>query len=337
MYFYLIAVDYKTAPLAVRETLYRQRRYIVDFWKSRDAAVLFTCNRIEIYAMAQNKDAALSDLAVFGKEFLGFFGSARLTYGRREVFRHSLRLAAGLESQLQGELQIFQQLVNWRLRDNLPLLLDEFWQEVLSLSRHIRTFSGLDRPEQNIAKAVFCDLDKRVAMDKGKEIVVTGTGKIAELFAVNGDNLAGINFAAHKNFNKAEELAKLAHGKALLLNDLPQALLTADALISATSSPHFLFNKDYFSRIMFRRRKPLYIYDLAVPRDIEPDAAGLEGVILNDLDSLSGVFNEFNSGRIRNITLAGKLVEKTVDELEIADEENPDNRHQAQQFSLTAG
>lgn len=338
MHFYLIAADHKTAPLAVRENFYRKRRKIVDFWAEKDAAVLITCNRIEVYALAQDADAALADIIVFGREVPGFLESARIDHGRIEIFRHALRLAAGLESQLQGELQVFQQLAAWRSRENLPEALDELWGKALSLSRHIRSSSGLDQPAPDIVNAVFYDLAGRIGWDGVKEIVVAGTGKIAGLFSVHSGGFARINFAAHKNFSKAKELAEAARGKALLLKDLPGALFSADVLVSATSSPHFLFDKHYFDAITAKRSKPLYIYDLAVPRDVKADARESGGIVLNDLETLREVFSEHNASRRTNIILAQDMVKQAVEEFkETVYGDDIENRHAAEQISAAAG
>jgi len=117
---------------------------------------------------------------------------------------------------------------------------------------------------------------------------------IAELFARYKPQGARLYFAAHKNILKARELAGQSQGHALALKDLPELLLKADVLVSATSSPHRIFSKDYFSRIAALRERELHIYDLALPRAVDPEAKNIDGIVLNNIDDLSGIFEKHN-------------------------------------------
>ena len=309
MYFYLIGIDYKTVPLGVRESFYRQRLEIIDFWRAKEAALLFTCNRIEIYATGNNEDTAFGYITEFSKNFPDFFKYAYVKYGEKEVFQHALRLASGLESQLAGELQIFQQLRNWRIQRYLPFALDGLWKKVLYLSEVIRLQSGLNDDENNIASVVYADLNKHLNSARPQEIIVVGTGKIAELLAKYRQRGIRLNFAAHKNYQKAKELAKSSGGRAFLLEDLAQVLAKAGALISATASPHYVLRKEDF----FNASHPFYVYDLALPRDIEPAVRDLPGIFLRNLDDLKKVIRQFNQRNQEKIQLASRLVEEAIE------------------------
>jgi len=309
MYFYLIGIDYKTAPLGLREHFYRQSPAIIDFWKTKEAALLFTCNRIEIYATTQNTDTAFGYITEFSKIFPDFFKQAYTRYGEREVFRHALRLASGLESQLEGELQIFQQLDHWYRRGYLPFALNELWGNALSLARDIRVQSGLNDDGNNIAGVVYADLSKRLNPGRPLKIIVVGTGKIAGLLARYRQPRIHLNFVAHKNYQKAKELARIAQGRVFLRKDLPGLLLKTDALISATSSPHYILKKRDFLNV----RHPFYIYDLALPRDIEPEVKDLPGIFLQSLDDLTGAIQQLNQRNQENIHLASQLVEEAIE------------------------
>ncbi len=110
MTFYLIGIDYKTVPYEIREAAYRIQRHIIEYWRRSKAAVLITCNRIEIYGVAPSRSEAKSLTEGFRHHFGNYFKDAYAYYGREEVFKHGLRLACGLESQLKGEIQILHQL-----------------------------------------------------------------------------------------------------------------------------------------------------------------------------------------------------------------------------------
>ncbi len=309
MYFYLIGTDYKTAPLGVREYFYRKRLEIIDFWRAKEAALLSTCNRLEIYATSNNTDTAFGYIAEFSKNFPDFFKYAYVKYGEREVFRHALRLASGLESQLIGELQIFQQLDNWRKQEYLSSTLSGLWEKALSLAKDIRVQSGLNEDRNNIAGVVYDDLSKYFKSAQTLEVIVVGTGRIAELLAKYHQPRMCLNFVAHKNYQKAKELARIAQGKAFLLKDLSGLLSEADVLISATSSPHYVLKREDF----YNAPHPFYIYDLALPRDIEPAVRGLPGIFLSNLDDLTEAIHQFNQRNQEKVGVASRLVEEAIE------------------------
>ncbi|MFH0913343.1 MAG: hypothetical protein V1884_03575 [Candidatus Omnitrophota bacterium] len=309
MYFYLIGIDYKTAPLGPREHFYCQRPAIIDFWKTKEAALLFTCSRIEIYIATQDTDTAFGYLREFSKAYPDLFKYAYVKYGEKEVFRHALRLASGLESQLEGELQIFQQLDHWHRHGYLPFALDGLWGNALSLARDIRAQSGLNDDGNNIAGVVYADLSKRFKSVQTFEIIVVGTGKIAGLLARYRQGRIRLNFVAHKNYEKAKELAGIAQGRVFLLKDLPELLLKTDALISATSSPHYVLKRKDFLNM----RHPFYIYDLALPRDVEPAVRELPGIFLQNLDDLTEAIHQFNQGNQENIHFTNRLVAAAIE------------------------
>ena len=298
MIFYLIAADYKTASFEIREELYRQRRAIAAFWAAlapQQSAVFTTCNRIEIYAAAKNFSEARRQTSVFMKNFVGFCGNSRMVYAKENVFKHILRLACGLESQLQGELQIVEQLEAWLCKDSFAQNLRELAQRALNLSKEIRSRSGLDISRNNLATIVYSDIKKHVDNDGRYDIIILGTGKIAGLFAEFRPENARLYFAAHRNFSKAKLLAQAAGGEAVSLQEMDGLIAKTDVVISATKSPHFVLHLNLIARILLERNKPLYLYDLGIPRDIDPKIGSLRGVILKGLEGLRPLIEEYNS------------------------------------------
>ncbi|MDP2921546.1 MAG: hypothetical protein Q8O12_04165 [Candidatus Omnitrophota bacterium] len=317
MYFYLTGVDYKSAPLSARENIYRKRKGIIDFWQSRHPGkteALFTCNRIEICGVAESHEEAFKNVAEFNRVFPDFSRRAYFKYGKDEIFRHGLRLACGLESQLHGELQILSQLEAWSGKESFNPALKEFWQEIIFLSEKIRGETGLDTRDDNIAPLVYHDFINRRGPLGPFKVIVAGTGKIAELFARYRMPQAYLSFVAHKNYVKAESLARASGGKAYGFEDLAELLLDADMFVSATSSPHHILGKSHFKEAVSSRAHELYVYDLAVPRDIEPEVAGLDGILLNNLEDLDRLFKKRNIEKKDRINVASDLIENAVRE-----------------------
>jgi glutamyl-tRNA reductase len=297
MSLFLIGIDHKTAPIDIREVVYGKRKEISAFWENYAAgrtAILSTCNRFEIYGF--DKDALEAEIRIdlFKSRFEEFFNSGYFVYGSDNVFRHIARLAAGLESQIKGESQIYAQLDDWARQKNFPKKLTALVHDALLLGSEIRSVAGLKLHENNIATLLYRYLLSMSDSDDLLNVVVAGTGKIARLFAEHKPKEARLYFAAHKNIFKAHELAEQSQGYALMLRDLPELLLKADILISATSSPHRIFDKDYFSRIAALREKKLHVYDLAVPRAVDPETKNIDGIVLNNIDDLNGIFEKHN-------------------------------------------
>ena len=317
MTFYLIGIDHKKASYEIREAAYRIQRDIIGYWQRSSAAgrtaVLITCNRIEIYGAAVSRNEAITLTESFRYHFRRYFKDAYLCYGKEEVFSHALRLACGLESQLKGEIQILRQLESWSGSGDFPILLRELWNTVIKEAGIIRARSGLGSDTVNVVDLVLNELQKNITFNGDAEILVIGTGKVAALIAEKRPEGARLVFAARKKRSKAKRLADMTNGEALLPEEIPGRLVTADAVISATSSPHYvLFGRDFIEALNARSR-PLYIYDLAVPRDVAPDVYRIPFAEIKDLDDLARAFsqNEDIAGRLGS---AEELAEEKIDE-----------------------
>ncbi len=270
------------------------------------------CNRIEIYGVAGCADDAFGHLAAFSGSFPEFSKYAYVKYGETEVFHHALMLGTGLESQLKGEPQILAQLDAWNSGGTLPLPIKVLWNKAIKLARKTRIASRLSDGGDNIATLVYDDIEKRLAGREKHEIIVVGTGKIAELFAKYRPSGAHLIFVAHKNYQKAEMLSKYSGGETLPLQDLPRIITKTDALIGATSSPHYILKKEHFDKYPVKREHPLCIYDLAIPRDVEPAVGGINDIYLCNLDSLKYLFSAYNKSVQDRIELASDLIEDAL-------------------------
>lgn len=289
MNFFLLGIDHNTAPIEIREAVYWRRLEIAGFWADRPAcrtAVLSTCNRLEIYGIAGNMAEAKEAMDIFRRRFGEYFANSYTVYGKDNVLRHLVRLASGLESQIKGELQIFSQLGAWAGREDLPRGLSQLVHQALLAAMDVRVEGFLNRPENNIAALLYEDLFKESYSDDILKITIVGTGRVAELFARYKPQGARLSFAAHKNILRARELARISGGTVIGLEGLSGILLKTDILISATSSPHRVFDVNYFSKIAALRERELYIYDLSVPRDIEPGVKEIDGIVLKNIDEV---------------------------------------------------
>jgi len=337
MHLYCIGIDYRSAPLEAREAAYRKRLRIAEFWRrhaSGEAAMLVTCNRIEVYVIARTKDDALRQ----SEQFIRYFAEFRLGYvlsGQEEVFTHALRLACGLESQLKGEWQIVEQLKHWIAQPGMPYLPTKLFSEALSLAKVIRQKVGLAEQGDSIADLVLSDIQEKFSPSVQPEIAVVGTGKIAELFTKQRTAEGRISFVAHKHYALARAFAAKTRSKAISFIELPCVLKNTDVVISATASPHFVIKKEIVTQALAKRSRPLYLYDLAMPRDIEPAVAELPNAVLYNLDDLSGLFGLRNQRLRRQIDLVEYLAKEAAGEYRgVWNEGNSENRHTAERACL---
>lgn len=315
MFFYVIGIDYKQAPLKMREAAIRKKAVISDYLyrlKQGSVAVLFTCNRVEIYGIADDYGEAKDIEDSLKSLFPDIFKDAYVLLGREDVFKHGLKLASGLESRLRGEFQVLLQIENWLGREGFPNSLRALWNDIILSAKYIRQTAGLSENTVNIADVIFEEIAYRLKSKRGADIIVVGTGKIADLIAGRAPDWARISFVARKKRKKAEVFARKVGGEALLPKDMQERLAYADALISATSSPHYALRKDHFNGLDGKRQKPLYVYDVAVPRDVEPAVAELDFVSILDIGRIIDKWVSQNQWLAARLEKAAGLAEKII-------------------------
>lgn len=320
MNLFLIGIDYQRADIAQREDIWRRQKEIIGFFYDRkiEAIVFSTCNRFEIFASGQ-----------LPQEVPAILKDGYILCEGTEILRHALRVAVGLESQLKGELQILQQLSQWIEMENFPVELRAFWEKVIRQARIIRYLSGLNDAGQNIANVIFGFVKQRLE-NPPVEVIVLGTGKAAQLFALNKPEWVALNFVSRKYRLKAELLSGFAKGMLFNYSQLDYLLTQADVLVSAASSPHYLITKERLIKAINLRTKPLYIFDLGLPRNIEPHLRAIEGVYLYDLDSINSIIAEYNYKIAGDLLLAERLVEEYL-------YENITVGHEEKSFSPASG
>jgi len=300
MNFYLIGVDYKKTPIRTREDIYWDRLELeafIDAYAPSRTAMLYTCNRFEIYGITDDAFGAHNFAGALKSHFTEYFKDSYTVYGEENVLNHLALLASGLKSQIRGEFEISSQLNAWADNEDTPKDLSRLVRDALSIAREIRAREGLNRPENNIAALLYGRILKEAHSDDLLNIVVIGTGKVSSLLASYKPEGVRIYFVSHKNIERAEALAKRAGGSAADFKELPELLFKADVLISATSSPHRIFDKNYFLKVAASRKKELCIYDLAVPRDVAPEAKEINGIVLNNIDEV--ILNENSDSRYK--------------------------------------
>lgn len=325
-----VGLNHNTAPLAVRETMaFPPDRFdaaLTGFLRLpgvSEGALLSTCNRTELYAVtqAQTSGDALRHWLCEQRGLDGAnMGQHFYTYQDRDSIRHALRVAAGLDSMILGEPQILGQMKDAyrhaRAVHSAGPLLTRLFEHSFAVAKQIRTETDIGtHPVSvayagvNLARRIFADLSTTSA-------ILIGAGETIELCARHLDR-AGVRrmVFANRSAERAQALATEHHGYAIALQDVGTHLAEADMIISSTAAPHSLIgHADLKAALRVRRRKPIFVLDLAVPRDIEPTAAKLQDIYLYTVDDLQGVIQENRLSRQAAAQQADAMLDTRVDE-----------------------
>ena len=321
-------LSHKTVPLPVLEQvaftpaeLGKSLSRLLDHDPIHEGVILSTCNRTEVYATVHRFHPAIEAIRNFISDTSGVsqdaITSGLYTYWDEDAARHLFNVASGTDSMVVGEPQILGQVREaFRVaadEGTARRMLHQLFQRALSVGKRARTETAIARHVVSLPQA-----GARVASDlagglEGKRVVVVGAGRMSELAARAAlDNGATDIVVANRSVDKAERLGTELGGSGVGLEELPSMLGNADVLITATSSAgHVLERADLASALGGR---PLVIVDLALPRDVDPDARDLEGVVLRDIEDLRSVVDEGAELRKAELPKVHAIVDDAVED-----------------------
>lgn len=331
--FLVVGLNHRTAPLEVREKLSLSAGRLPDALtamsrRGMPGVILSTCNRSEFYALDLPAADGPTDLWGTGdqriREFLvDYFGISLVdverflyTYRGHDCINHLFRVASSLDSMMLGEDQIIGQvreafdlaLQNQTIRGPLfPL-----FQQALRVGRRVRRETGIGRNAVSVSRACVELAKSNLGDLKGRHAMVVGAGDAGGL-AAKVLSMSGVQdiTVTNRTYQRAEEMARLLSGKAVPFADMAHALRHADLVIACTGSPGFVLDADTVSQAMRHRLdRPMFMIDIAMPRDIDPKAGELNGVALHDMDDLEAISESRRLEKTRETALAEELVAK---------------------------
>jgi glutamyl-tRNA reductase len=289
----------------------------------REAVILSTCNRTEIYAIMNTlpkTQPIVSYLSDFHQIPPDFFLYHLYTKEGMNAARHLFRVTAGLDSLVLGENQILGQVKQsykiGQTHQSLGTTLHRLFQRAIEAGKKIRneTMVGenpgsIGEAAVELAKQIFEDLQERA-------ILVIGAGEIGEIVleALMESGVSQI-MVANRTYQKAQELAQRLNGTAFPLEALAHPLVKSDIVITATGSSTPILKKNDLEEIMKQRRhSPLFIIDIAVPRDVEENASKIENLFLYNIDDLKHIVEESNQAFQKEIMKANMIIEEELQE-----------------------
>lgn len=317
-----LGLNHESAPVAVRERLAisevdlgRSCAAIVTLDSVHEAVVLSTCNRIEVYALADSGRG--DDLQKHLEGIYDLRGAGDLPFYKHRgdaSARHLFRVASGLDSMVLGETEILGQVKKAYAAaldsGQTGKALNKLFQQAFNIAKHVRTNSSITRGAISVGAAAV-DLAEKIFGDLAKcTVMVIGAGEMGEAVAktLSGRGVSGL-IVSNRSYEKAAEIAAQMNGKAMRLDEGVSKLASADIVISSTGAPHCVLRKeDVKSALKKRRGKPLFLIDIAVPRDIEETAATLSDVYLYDIDALQVIAAEGRKRRQQQIAHCEELI-----------------------------
>ena len=301
MQLYTIGLNHTTAPIAIRENVafaaenLREALSDLTTQNASEAAILSTCNRTEIYVQSHHAEPIVNWLAGYHKLDLNKLQPYTYTLSNHEAVKHAFRVASGLDSMVLGEPQIlgqFKQSVKIAQEaGTLGTNLHKLFQRTFEVAKEVRTNTDIGGSSISMAAAAV-KLAQRIFGDiKDQKVLFIGAGEMIELCADHFTAQKPKSMTvANRTLERGAALAEKISGKAILLNDLPARLAEFDIVITSTASQLPIVGLGMVERaVKARKHRPIFMVDLAVPRDIECEVAQLDDVFLYTVDDLAQV------------------------------------------------
>ena len=325
----IVGLNHRTAPVEIPEklafpadTIGCALRGILEREQISEGVILSTCNRVEVCVLATvayQGAAIIQDfLASFHNLPAGELGRYLYHHEGEEAIRHLFRVSSSLDSMVLGEPQILGQVKDAygyaaEFRAIGPIL-DKFFTKAFSVAKRVRTETKVASSAVSVSYAAV-ELAKKIFGDlSDKTVMLIGAGEMCELAARHLLN-AGVKgiMVTNRTFERAVKLADEFGGTAVRFDELLGHLKRADIILSSTGAPHFILKRPEVEEVIrIRRNRPMFFIDMAVPRDIDPDANQIDNVYVYDIDDLNNVIETNLEERQKEAALAEEIVAAEV-------------------------
>ncbi|MEI6300997.1 MAG: glutamyl-tRNA reductase [Betaproteobacteria bacterium] len=325
MQLFALGLNHTTAPLAVREkvvfaaeNLHPALSELVRGGPVSEAAILSTCNRTELYCVSGEPLQALDWLAGYHGMPAQELKPYVYSLPERDAVRHAFRVASGLDSMVVGEPQILGQMKDAvqtaAQAGTLGTLLHRLFQRSFAVAKEVRTNTGIGANVVSMAAAAVKLAGRIFPSVAEQKVLFIGAGEMIELCATHfAAQTPRAITVANRTLDRAQQLAHRFNGQAILLRDLPEHLPEYDIVVSCTASSLPILGKGLMERVIKARRyRPVFMVDLAVPRDIEPEVADLDDVFLYTVDDLAAIVRDGIDARSSAVAQAEAIIESQV-------------------------
>lgn len=306
MHILTVGLNYKTAPVEIRERLTFDPSQLGEAMSRLSGkksilenVILSTCNRTEIYAVVDQIHTGRYYIKEFLSEWFNIpqqeFSPFLFVYEQDGAIDHLFNVACGLNSMVLGETQILGQVRSSfkeaQAKETTGTVFNQLFKQAITLAKRAHSETDIGANAVSVSYAAVELAKKIFGSLNGKHVLILGAGKMGELAIQNlhGNGVSQVT-VINRTFEKAKNLAERFSGQAKSLNELQCALMEADILISSTGAKDFVITKDIMECVeRLRKGKPLFMVDIAVPRDLDPKLTELDNVFLYDIDDLEGI------------------------------------------------
>ncbi len=325
MTLFALGLNHQTAPLEIRERVafaaHALESALGDLVRGRgaaEAAILSTCNRTELYVSADQPATAAEWLAQYHRFRPSELSPYLYTLPREQAVRHAFRVAAGLDSMVLGEPQILGQLKDAvrsaESAGTLGTVLNKLFQRSFAVAKEVRSTTQVGANSVSMAAAAVKLAARIFPSLREQKVLFIGAGEMIELCATHFAAQAPERITvANRTLERAQALAHRFNARAIELRDLATHLEEHDIVVSCTASSLPILGKGLVERALkARRRRPMFMVDLAVPRDIEPEVGELDDVFLYTVDDLAGIVSANLDSRRAAVEQAEAIIETQV-------------------------
>lgn len=325
MHLVVLGLNYKTAPIEVREKfsigkekIKRGLENLSDYDGLNEAVILSTCNRTEIYAICV--DDCEKNVEEFFKDLLGISEIEKYFYKfvSEKGVRHLFKVSASLDSQILGESQILSQVKDaYAIAKSVNAtntILNTLFHKAITVGKIVRTETKISYNSVSVSSAAVDLAEKKLNGLQDKKVLIFGAGKMSQLTAQHLQS-HGVKkiFVANRHFEKAKEMAEKICGEAIEWENALTNAKDVDIIITSTGAPHYVVKFWQTQQLMTKREgKKLFFIDIAVPRDVDPEISKINGVILYNIDDLENVVEINKKSRLEEAKFAEKIVEEFV-------------------------
>lgn len=322
-------ITYQNAPVQVREKFSFSKKHRNELMRQiccetgvKGCVILNTCNRTEIYAVAERGES-IEGIILLLKDINPDVENYLEVSSGNEAIRHLFRVASGLESLIIGENQILAQVKNnyfeCKSECSTDSLLEIIFNQAIRVGKLVRTNTDISKGGVSVGSAAVKLAEKIFGSLVDKKILIVGAGEMSCLIAksLSSNGVDGV-YVSNRNYETAKNIAETIGGQALKFDFLMDHIKVSDLVITATSAPHTIIHANDIKEVVKERNKDLVIIDIAIPQDVEESVGAIEGVHLYNIDSLSEIAKENMEARRVEAEKASLIVEEELKKLEIS-------------------
>ncbi|MBU8879588.1 glutamyl-tRNA reductase [Bacillus sp. FJAT-29790] len=329
MHIVVVGLNYKTAPVEIRERLTFNPSQLKDAMhrlKNKKSilenVILSTCNRTEIYAVVDQLHTGRYYIKEFLSEWFNIekeeFSPYLFIHEQDGAMDHLFNVACGLNSMILGETQILGQVrssfLDAQEENTIGTVFNQLFKQAVTLAKRAHSETDIGANAVSVSYAAVELAKKIFGSLENKHVLILGAGKMGELAIQNlHANGASKVTVINRTFEKAQDLASRYEGVAKELKELQCALIDADILISSTGAKDFVVTKENMVNVeKMRKGRPLFMVDIAVPRDLDPKLAELDSVFLYDIDDLEGIVEANLQERKKAANIIQLMIEEEI-------------------------